>query len=401
MWYVHHNTTALQIVAEARACGYDRPDGLRLAYAGKVAAALEFFASTSAFEALRAWQASHIDARGEYLQADGVLGPLTRDALCNPRRRQNLVPSEWKTAGIDTAPLEWRLAVLPPLAVSSITATPPPLVKPNTEQLSKLSAQWDAEPFEVDERGRLAMPLPWDCRRAVIDCALAEYLQDVREVDGANRGARVDVYSRIQGRSELDAGGPWCANFVCWLLKYAFEDPKNRAVRELYGLPLEGEPGWTPAEIAELYQAEPALDEFRARRMASVRRWRNFGREAGIYRPNDGTYIPRPGDLQLQDFGEGRGHISLIVGVPPACYLLEGVTNGRLAFEVNTIGGNEGNALRYGRRNLRDSEGFVTPYPQAERETETADILRAIEAGAYSFELVRAAPAPSDLAQTR
>lgn len=45
----------------------------------------------------------------------------------------------------------------------------------------------------------------------------------VSEVDGTNCGPRVDVYKAATWL-DADKGWPWCAAFICWLIREAIED---------------------------------------------------------------------------------------------------------------------------------------------------------------------------------
>ena len=45
----------------------------------------------------------------------------------------------------------------------------------------------------------------------------------VSEVDGTNCGPRVDVYKAATWL-DADKGWPWCAAFICWLIREAIEE---------------------------------------------------------------------------------------------------------------------------------------------------------------------------------
>ena len=84
-------------------------------------------------------------------------------------------------------------------------------------------------------------------------------------------------------------------------------------------------------------------------------------KKLGFWRPNDGTYVPRPGDafvmLYKSDGGkERRGHIGYVLRVDPV--------TGRF----NTIEGNCGNRVKVGLRDYDDDPriaGFINFYGDA------------------------------------
>ena len=53
--------------------------------------------------------------------------------------------------------------------------------------------------------------------------ALAREEIGVSEVDGTNCGPRVDVYKAATWL-DADKGWPWCAAFICWLIREAIEE---------------------------------------------------------------------------------------------------------------------------------------------------------------------------------
>lgn len=142
-------------------------------------------------------------------------------------------------------------------------------------------------------------------RQSVLDWFLGEYRKGVKEVpDGSNWGPRVKDYLINCGLGP----NPWCMAF--------------------------GGTGY-----------EEATGEFPFVRTAHVMTWKNAAAASGCYFPKS-RYSPIPGDAGIMSYGNGSGHIFLITGVSSDSY------------HFNTIGGNEGNRVKYGLRN-KSSKSFI------------------------------------------
>ncbi len=116
--------------------------------------------------AVRAFQAQHLDPRGEPLAIDGIVGPLTRAALDAARaRRPEPVPAR------------------PDLAAPDLAAS--------------------------GEAARIG--------RVTLDVALAEYRRGAGEAGGNNCGPDIRTY--LDGRAA--EGADWCAGFVSWCFREA------------------------------------------------------------------------------------------------------------------------------------------------------------------------------------
>jgi hypothetical protein len=135
--------------------------------------------------------------------------------------------------------------------------------------------------------------------RLGILCLLAkEHATGIREIpDGSNGGDGVDKYIAGFGRA------PWCCLIVSWAWKIQ---------TGLYPL---------------------------GQRHAHVQTFWREAKERGLAHPK-GTYQPIPGDHAVWHYSKGRGHISTVAAVS------------KDGTQINTYGGNEGNRLKLGVRNL-------------------------------------------------
>jgi len=57
----------------------------------------------------------------------------------------------------------------------------------------------------------------------------------VSEVDGSNCGPRVDEYKAATWL-DADKGWPWCAAFICWLVREAMEGEAVSFKRQVHGI---------------------------------------------------------------------------------------------------------------------------------------------------------------------
>jgi hypothetical protein len=159
-------------------------------------------------------------------------------------------------------------------------------------------------------------------RQAFIRLAFQEHAAGVREIpDGSNQGDGVDKYIAGFGPA------PWCALFVSWLFRQVTGRwPNNRRHAHV-------QTGWNEA----------------------IRLGRVFtGKDR----------LPLPGDLPIWHFTRGRGHVSVLVASDARCQLM------------NTIGGNEGNRVKLGRRTLsreRELVGFIDLFGERQGER---DVVR-------------------------
>jgi hypothetical protein len=145
-------------------------------------------------------------------------------------------------------------------------------------------------------------------RKAQLKILFAEHKNGTAEIpDGSNGGDGVEKF--IQGYGHV----PWCALFQSWAWKEATGQWPLRARQ---------------ASVQDFW--ESAVD-----------------RGVGFAKAN---YSPVPGDLMVWKFSGGTGHISAIVSTN-----LDGSV-------FNTIGGNEGNRVKLGKRVLADEPrcvGFI------------------------------------------
>lgn len=139
-------------------------------------------------------------------------------------------------------------------------------------------------------------------RQRILEVALGELDRGVRERPaGSNRGPRVDVYLPTWARTK--PGPAWCSWFACWVLTQAL--------------------GHVPT----------------GRARGGVATLRRDARLVGLWTPKgDGSIVP--GDLVCLDYGRGKGHVGVVIGV-----------DGK---ELATIEGNVRHAVRFGRRRLSD-----------------------------------------------
>lgn len=148
-----------------------------------------------------------------------------------------------------------------------------------------------------------------ESRQKFLRALWEEYLKDVREIpDGSNAGPDVDRYTDGFGAVY------WCALFQSYCFKKAM------------GFFHKG------------------------KRRAGVMDWFNSGVEAGWAFAAKSGYKPKPGDLMAWRFAKGAGHISAVVSLNMA------------GDKMNTIGGNEGNRVKLGLRNLGNEPqlaGFI------------------------------------------
>lgn len=81
--------------------------------------------------------------------------------------------------------------------------------------------------------------------------------------------------------------------------------------------------------------------------------WEDAGKVTGARQPIGNGYVPRPGDIGVIIYGNGQGHVFLVVAVAPGT---------ALGYELETIGGNEGNQVKLSRRDtwrIESFKGFV------------------------------------------
>lgn len=173
-----------------------------------------------------------------------------------------------------------------------------------------------------DQRSFIAGKIPnglSDKRKRVLEVALSQH--DVREQpNGSNRGPGVDKY--LPDFMLKDTPGPaWCCFFFSWVSKEAAGDRYPMGQR--YG---------SCVQVA------------------------NAAKKLKMWFPNDGKYVPRPGDafvMLYQGERAGHGHIGYVLRVDPP--------TGRF----NTCEGNCGNRVKVG---LRDYDadpriaGFINFY---------------------------------------
>lgn len=139
-------------------------------------------------------------------------------------------------------------------------------------------------------------------RTALLDLLADEHARGVHEVpDGSNGGDGVDKYIQGFGRA------PWCCLMVSW------------AWQRITGeYPL----GKRQAHVQTFWKAAKAV---------------------GATRSKD--HIPVPGDFAVWHYDRGQGHIAVVAAV--------GASDTRARVDsINTFGGNEGNRLKLGLRQL-------------------------------------------------
>lgn len=145
-------------------------------------------------------------------------------------------------------------------------------------------------------------------RKEMVRLALSEHKKGIREIpDGSNGGDGVDKYIEGFGRA------PWCCLFISWLHKECFGN-----------YPLD-------------------------QRQAHVRTFWARAKSRGLIRSAK-IYCPIPGDLMVWGFARNTGHISICVSTDETQRV------------INTVGGNEGNRVKLGKR-IIDQEsrllGFI------------------------------------------
>ncbi len=167
---------------------------------------------------------------------------------------------------------------------------------------------------------------PGDLLRRVIDVAMAEERQHVREVPlGSNRGPRIDQYLRATGIDPGAGSYPWCASFIVWCF--------DAAAREL-GL---ASPVPRTAGVHDMWQK------------AGRTGFRRIAHEVAIGDPSQ----VQPGHVFFIDAGGGHGHTGLVVGRSGNDFqTIEGNTN--------ELGGREGIGVFARARPVRQATlGFV------------------------------------------
>jgi hypothetical protein len=164
----------------------------------------------------------------------------------------------------------------------------------------------------------------------------------------ANRGERIDIYNSKVGEPKTVRGHAWCANLVMWVWNNVFPDDHAEHL---------------PPHVT-------SMDEEHS--IWSVRKMVARAKDRGIWRDNDRRYYPIPGDVQCMlyrdDDGDltGHGHVSVIARVPRPPAVRSEMPG---SLNVNTYGGNESDALRYGIRDVFKAvtAGFINPYPRDEQ----------------------------------
>jgi len=217
-------------------------------------------------EAIKHFQTTHIGAGGDFLAADGVVGPETEWAIAHPggdAQKSNLINDLWKQE------------------------TPQP-------------------------------PIPaglTPARAGALRYAFSEHKAGVHETpDGSNWGGGIQKYGGRPGWS-------WCCLFVTWC--------------------------WRQARVVDF--SEPGT--YNLLKRAEAKGW---------FYPLDST-DPRariPGNALLWQHGDRTGHISLIARVG------ERSRPAGAPMQYNTIGGNEGNRVKFGIRDERSHGlvGFINPF---------------------------------------
>lgn len=147
-------------------------------------------------------------------------------------------------------------------------------------------------------------------RRAFISALFAEHAKGVREIpDGSNQGGEVNKYIKGFGPA------PWCALFQNWCFML---------VMGRYPLDAEGKP-YRQAHVQSGIESAKKQGRFYAK----------------------GTRPPTPGDLAVWAFPGGSGHVSAVVATDQD------------GDQINTIGGNEGNRVKLGLRDLNSEPRLV------------------------------------------
>ena len=156
-----------------------------------------------------------------------------------------------------------------------------------------------------------------DARTHMLMTALKEH--DAKEQpNGSNRGPLVDRYLPQWCITQGGKGPAWCCFFVSFVTK-----------ESMGKYPLGGREGAC----------------WRAHLEAKKR---------GMWHPNDGSYVPRPGDAFVMLYkGSKKGHIGFVLRVDPSdC-------------RFNTVEGNCGNRVKLGLRDYDDDQriaGFINFY---------------------------------------
>lgn len=162
-----------------------------------------------------------------------------------------------------------------------------------------------------------------DKRRRVLDVALSQHGVK-EEPNGTNRGPGVDKYLPGFVLQQKGQGPAWCCFFFSWVSREAFGGSYPMGKR--YG---------SCVEVSKAAES------------------------AGFWFPNNGRYVPRPGDafvMLYEGDRAGHGHIGYVLRVDPV--------TGRF----NTCEGNCGNRVKVG---LRDYDadariaGFINFYGDA------------------------------------
>lgn len=158
-----------------------------------------------------------------------------------------------------------------------------------------------------------------ELRQTVLETVLAEH--GAKEIpNGSNRGPQVDKYLPKWCLSQKGHGPAWCCFFVSWGTKEAL--------------------GTYPLK----------------KRLGSCSQASKQAKNLSMWHPNDGSYLPRPGDAFVMLYtGKkvGKGHIGFVLRVDPV--------TGRF----NTVEGNCGNRVKVGLRDYDDDPhiaGFINFY---------------------------------------
>ena len=155
--------------------------------------------------------------------------------------------------------------------------------------------------------------LSWD-REKVLAVALGQH-GTLEVPNGSNRGPGVDPYLPGWYLKSDKKGPAWCCFFVSWVTKEA-----------LGSYPL----GKREGSCWSAYKAAETL---------------------GMWVPNDGSYVPRPGDAFVMLHGGRKGHIGFVLRADDT--------------RINTCEGNCGNRVKIGLRTWSgkdDITGFINFY---------------------------------------
>ena len=112
---------------------------------------------------------------------------------------------------------------------------------------------------------------------------------------------QIPLHEHAIGIKEEPSGSNWSESPEGGIAKYKPEGPPAAWCCRFFH--------WCTEQAVEKGIID-AVRRSKIKRRGSVRRTRQYARDAGLYYPNDGSYTPRPGDAHVMD-----GHIGIVTRI--------------------------------------------------------------------------------------